>query len=440
MPSILIPLMSPPEAAPGFGHLPPVFRFSEEARKRGYEVNWCCSKSMASTVARNYPGDTIRSYPNSTFMGTPRLLQPFFRRMLSADVPQRLLPKKREEKNYEWLFDSYVAVGFDEESFFFPALETVLRALIEFEPDLIFTYGCPVGLTAGYISGVPTVTFDNLMRLRNEGGKNYRSMNDTVQKAMILYAPSEIEHIPLEDIVRNGRQFRILSTIQHLGRKPYSENEVFVGGFEPPEVRVAGIETYIPPEIDLESSTVFAYFGTASISFQLVNEILPKVFDEVNFLCDTPYDCYVASQFVKKPYSVGSVHFAPYFDARHIVPLSSYVFSHGGINSVMQALSNAVPLIMVPGAIHERRHNAHEVTAVDCGIQVEIEDFTVSRLSTLLLDQTQERQLRRNAEKVQQLIIEAGGMKKAFDEMEQRWLAPYDKDKLHEIRARMQSA
>jgi UDP:flavonoid glycosyltransferase YjiC (YdhE family) len=244
----------------------------------------------------------------------------------------------------------------------------------------------------------------------------------------------------LEDIVRNDDQFRILSTIQHLGRKPYSENEYFVGCYEPPKVSIPGSKDYEPPEIDRNSRTVYAYFGSGSISFRLVRKILPQVFEEVNYLCGTPYDCYVASQFVDEPFSDGSVHFAPYFDASQIMPLSTYVFSHGGINSVMQALSHAVPLIMVPGAILERRHNAHEVTSVYCGIEVEIEDFTVPHLSSLLLDQTQERELRLHTQRQRQLIEQTGGINMAFDEMERRWLAPYDKDRLSAIARLLTSA
>ncbi|MFN2139969.1 MAG: glycosyltransferase [Candidatus Promineifilaceae bacterium] len=440
MPRMMIALMSPPEASPAFSHLPPVYRFSEEARDRGYEIIWTCSKDMASRVAQDYPQDTFRTYPNPTFLGTPRLVQPLFRRILSADIPQRMLPRSTDERNHEWLFDSYAAVGFDEEQFFMPAVETALKAMIEFEPDAMFTYGCPVGLTAAHIAGVPAVTFDNLMRLRNEGGDSYRRMNETVQRAMEVYAPPDVERIPLEDIIRNDGQFRILSTIQHLGRKPYSDNEVFVGGFEPPRVSLPGATEYNPPEIDSESRTVYGYFGSGSISFRLVRKILPEVFDEVNYLCGTPYDCYVSSQFVEKPFSAGSVHFAPYFDASQIVPMSTYVFSHGGINSVMQALSHGVPLIMVPGSILERRHNAHEVTAVYCGIEVEIEDFTVPHLSSLLLDHTQELELRRNAQRQQGLIEQAGGIRKAFEEMERRWLAPYSKDRLPAIARRLLSA
>lgn len=440
MPSLVIALMSPPEAAPAFSHLPPVYRFSEEARDHGYQVIWCCSKEMATRVVQDYPQDTFRTYPNPTFLGTPRLIQPLFRRILSADIPQRMLPRSQAEHKHEWLFDSYTTAGFDDENFFMPAVETTLRALIEFEPDALFTYGCPVGLTAATIGGVPTITFDNLMRLRNEGGDSYRRMNDTVQKAMDIYAPPEIEHVPLEDIIRNDNQFRILSTIQHLGRKPYSDNEVFVGGFEPPKVSIPGSKKYTPPDIDRESRTIYAYFGSGSISFRMVRKVLPQVFEEVNNLCGTPYDCYVASQFVEEPFSDGAVHFAPYFDAQQIVPLSTYVFSHGGINTVMQALSHGVPLVMVPGAILERRHNAHEVTAVYCGLEVQVEDFTVPYLSSLLLDRTQERQLRLNAQRHQRLIKEAGGMKRAFNEMERRWLAPYSKDRLEDIAHRLQSA
>jgi UDP:flavonoid glycosyltransferase YjiC (YdhE family) len=166
---------------------------------------------------------------------------------------------------------------------------------------------------------------------------------------------------------------------------------------------------------------------------------LPQVFDEVNKLCSTPYDCYVSSSFVDKPYAAGAVHFAPYFDAVDIVPHANFVFCHGGINMVMLALQQAVPLLMVPGAIHERRHNAHEVTAVDAGILVEIDDFTVSNLSSILLDQAQERELQRNAKRVQQQIIASGGMRRAFAEMESSWLAPYDKGRLELVARHMRT-
>jgi UDP:flavonoid glycosyltransferase YjiC (YdhE family) len=147
----------------------------------------------------------------------------------------------------------------------------------------------------------------------------------------------------------------------------------------------------------------------------------------------------VMSPFVDKPYSDGAVHFAPAFDVSYILPHCVYYFSHGGINAVMESLGHGVPLIMVPGAIHERRHNAREVTAVDCGILIEVEDFTVPQLSSLLLDQTQELALRGNARRMQELIEETGGMKAAFEAMEEGWLRPYPKEKLTAIGRRLQS-
>ncbi len=433
MPSVLIALMSPPEAAPTFGYLPPVFSFSEEVRKRGYNVVWCCSEGISPRVASAYRRDRIRTYPDPTFLGTPRIFQPLFSRILSTDIPQRMLPKLDDQPNHEWLFDSYVTVGFHVERFFFAALETILGALVEFEPDFMFTYGCPVGLTAAHISGVPVATIDNLMRLRNEGGNNYRRMDDTVQKAIDLYSPFEEDYMPLEDIIRNNNQFRIIYTIKHLGRNPYLENEFFVGGFEPSKALSVSTSIYTPPQIDSNSRNVFAYFGSASISFQLIRKILPQVFEEVNRLCTTPYDCYVGSQYVDEPYSLGTVHFAPFFDMSKIITHATYVFSHGGINTIMQALGYGVPLLMVPGSIYERRHNAKEVAAVNSGVLVEIEDFTVPHLSSLLLDQAQERELRRYARYRQQLIVEAGGIQKAFDTLEDSWLTPYDKSRLSAV-------
>ena len=61
---------------------------------------------------------------------------------------------------------------------------------------------------------------------------------------------------------------------------------------------------------------------------------------------------------------------APRFDFAEFLPRTRVFVHHGGQNSVMDALSYAVPQVLVPGRIFERRFNAEAVENARCGLTV----------------------------------------------------------------------
>jgi len=61
---------------------------------------------------------------------------------------------------------------------------------------------------------------------------------------------------------------------------------------------------------------------------------------------------------------------APRFDVAELLPRAQVFVHHGGQNSVMDALSYAVPQVLVPGRIFERRFNAEAVENARCGLTV----------------------------------------------------------------------
>ncbi len=61
---------------------------------------------------------------------------------------------------------------------------------------------------------------------------------------------------------------------------------------------------------------------------------------------------------------------APRFDVAELLPRAQVFVHHGGQNSVMDALSYAVPQGLVPGRIFERRFNAEAVENARCGLTV----------------------------------------------------------------------
>ena len=61
---------------------------------------------------------------------------------------------------------------------------------------------------------------------------------------------------------------------------------------------------------------------------------------------------------------------APRFDFAELLPRTRVFVHHGGQNSVMDALSYAVPQVLVPGRVFERQFNAEAVENARCGLTV----------------------------------------------------------------------
>ena len=61
---------------------------------------------------------------------------------------------------------------------------------------------------------------------------------------------------------------------------------------------------------------------------------------------------------------------APRFDVAELLPRAQVFVHHGGQNSMMDALSDEVPQVIVPGRIFERRFNAEAVENARCGLTV----------------------------------------------------------------------
>ena len=82
-------------------------------------------------------------------------------------------------------------------------------------------------------------------------------------------------------------------------------------------------------------------------------------------------DVYVAG--IPEATQVSGVHTvtcAPRFDFSELLPRARVFVHHGGQNSMMDALSYAVPQVIVPGRVFERQFNAEAVESARCGLTV----------------------------------------------------------------------
>ena len=79
---------------------------------------------------------------------------------------------------------------------------------------------------------------------------------------------------------------------------------------------------------------------------------------------------------------------APRFDVAELLPRVRVFVHHGGQNSAMDALSYAVPQVLVPGRIFERQFNAEAVENVRCGLTVrEPKPALIARAARRLVDE-----------------------------------------------------
>ena len=79
---------------------------------------------------------------------------------------------------------------------------------------------------------------------------------------------------------------------------------------------------------------------------------------------------------------------APRFNFSELLPRARVFVHHGGQNSMMDALSSAVPQVIVPGRVFERQFNAEAVENARCGLTVRAsQPALIARAARRLVDE-----------------------------------------------------
>ena len=107
---------------------------------------------------------------------------------------------------------------------------------------------------------------------------------------------------------------------------------------------------------------VLVYLGSGSVPQRQIERAV------VTALGNFEGDVYVAN--CPHERREGNVHFAPRFDFAQLLPHTYCFVHHGGQNSTMDALSYAVPQVVVPGRVFERIYNAESVERIGAGVKL----------------------------------------------------------------------
>ena len=129
-------------------------------------------------------------------------------------------------------------------------------------------------------------------------------------------------------------------------------------------------------------------------------------------------DVYVAGAPEAAQVSDGhTVRCAPRFNFSALLPRARVFVHHGGQNSMMDALSYAVPQLIVPGRVFERQFNAEAVENARCGLTVrDPKPALIARAARALLD---EPALTSGIRGLREELSSLGGTKRIVREVEE---------------------
>jgi UDP:flavonoid glycosyltransferase YjiC (YdhE family) len=105
-----------------------------------------------------------------------------------------------------------------------------------------------------------------------------------------------------------------------------------------------------------------------------------------------------------------------------LMPRLSAVVSHGGLNTVCEALSYGVPLVVAP-IKGDQPINASQVAAAGAGLRISFDRASVAELREALVKVLDDPAFRKSAQQVGESFAAAGGATAAALHLEQLSLA-----------------
>lgn len=368
---ILLPVFSPPTAGT-WGGLTRALAIADTARQRGHAIAFCASGPIYETLIQR--GETVYALPEPALLGLP---QPLARRMRNRSQRASLPVKPGVSFGSIWLV--LVGTGFGSTRFLRAELDVILRAIDEFQPDVLFAEMDPAGYLAALIADIPLAsTYATVAATQGSGSLPWRLLHRAIRP---ILREHNLPDMNPDDLSFGDRVLKIIPSIPALdGADPTREDIVYTGSLLG-ALKAPAPDDFVP---DPGTRYVFTYMGTGSVSLDVLERVLPEVFP-----ADGPLTCIVGAQSMTSVKQVGGVVFWPYVPAAALLPHCDWTLCHGGQNTIAQSLGAGVPLIIFPGPIFERRYNAERAAATGAAIMGELPDFNATWLRNALNQQAE---------------------------------------------------
>jgi hypothetical protein len=357
------------------------------ALKRGHTVAFCAGEDL------NFrPLEGIFNYvaPIPAPLGLPPSLGPrIFPIAKGLGIQQRVAIK-----DFEQVLHLIGAIG---GKFFRDDAECVRQAIRDFRPDVVLAEHRVSPLAAAKLEGLPSAAIYSAPIDRSRWIKSYGKYSAGVRAYLRSNSLPEVQSA-LD--IYDWASLKIVPSSPEL--EPIDSPRLsYVGALiENMSLRRPG-----------RGVNIIAYMGNGTISARRLIRVLSGAFK------GSSREVYIATKELA-PFDAGNIHVAGRFDFDELLPSSAVFISHGGQNSMIQSLMNAVPLIVCPGKVFERQYNAQSVQRLRVGKAISEPEFSAGRIIELCRELETDDSYKRNAIEVGQKLLSLGGVEQALHGIE----------------------
>ena len=333
--------------------------------KEGHTVNFCASGETVELLKAK--GFTVQVMPESTIFGLPKIIS----NLISKHSYTAKLPAK-EGKSYGnlWLFLYFS--GHSNRRYLLECVKKQVEACCNHKTDLLVSELEPSAYLVAYILNKPLVTTYSAIAKKGEDAYFWNKAENSVNYVLKHFGYKS--DITLHEIIYGKNIFKLIPSIPELEQTPYERNTCYCGNLLESVKKSSSNFT-----LKNGKKYIFCYFGTGSISHNIIEKELPKALADKDDII-----CYLATDSIKEDYSIGNVKFVNYINATKLLPHCILTLCHGGLNTITQSLEYGVPVLSFPGPIFERRFNSEMLQKAGVGYMGELSDFNASWIKNML--------------------------------------------------------
>jgi uncharacterized protein (TIGR00661 family) len=303
------------------------------------------------------------------------------------------LQEKKEITSFEQvLFISGAITG----NFFAEDVSWLRKAIQDFKPDVVFAEFRPAAIVAAKLENIKLITDYSFPTQ-----KEYASSPKYSKKVKLFLKKNNLPEIESVLDIFNWADKKIVVSSHDL--EPFDENNVDFTG----------------PLISFNKSTqkgnyknIIFYMGSGTISSSKMIKVAIESFK------NTDYQVYIASPIKNIKNEFENIHIQESFDFSKLMPDCIAFINHGGQNSIMTGLVYAVPQIIFPGKVFERKYNASSIEKIGAGFYFSEDKFNATQISSTIKKFETDTSFKTNSKNAGENLLRLGGVSKLVDILE----------------------
>ena len=382
---------------PFHGHVNPTLPLIRELAKRGEEITYFSSTAFEEMIRST--GAKFRSYENLyTFEGSRKVTHIIHHATLVAEATYALLPQ-------------------------------VLSAVEQEKPDyLMFDMSAPWGEIASRRFNIPAVaSFPHLPFYWRTILDDWRVMRKGLQSIRPGFGywrqlERQTAKIVKDFKLRDPQDINVLSSSAELNivfssryfqpyEKHYDESYIYVG----PEIDIQRQEEPFRISKDRDQKLLYIAVGTV---YQANVDFFQKCIQAFD---DKQYSVIMSVGKAIEPVSLGSIPnnftVAQFVPQLAVLKEADVFITHGGMNSISEAVTYGVPMIVVPNTV-EQALNAARVEQLFGGVYLEPDKLTIEQLQIAVDKVINDPTFGTGLERIRQSFMDSGGVQRAAEAIE----------------------